>query len=75
MEVNTGAISKQTYKSLWLAEKASVLQPSEVKLRTCTWKEIIELGEIDVHVHHGTQQHDLSLIVVPSSGPSLLGCC
>ena len=77
MEVDTGAtaslISEQTYKSLWPAEKAPALQPSEVKLRTYTGEELKVLGAIDVHVQLGTQQHDLSLLVVPGSGPSLLG--
>ena len=77
MEVDTGAtaslISEQTYKSLRPAEKAPALQPSEVKLRTYTWEELKVLVAIDVHVQLGTQQHDLSLLVVPGSGPSLLG--
>ena len=75
MEVDTGAtaslISEQTYKSLWPAEKAPALQPSEVKLRTYTGEELKVLGAIDVDL--GTQQHNLSLLVVQVSGPSLLG--
>ena len=44
MEVDTGAtaslISEHTYKSLWPAEKAPALQPSEVKLCTYTGEEL-----------------------------------
>ena len=77
IEVDTGAtaslISEQTYKSLWPTEKAPALQPSEVKLRTYTGEELKVLGAIDVHVQLGTQQHDLSLLVVQVLGPSSLG--
>ena len=78
MEVDTGAalsvISKQTYRELWPnLELAPTLKPSTVKLKTYTGETIGVKGTIDVHVTYLEQESQLNLLVIPGSGPSLIG--
>ena len=78
MEVDTGAtaslISDSTsYHTLWTADAAPPLQPSDVKLRTYTRLTIDVLGSVNVAVTFGTQHANLSLLVISGSGPSLFG--
>ena len=77
MEVDTGAtaslISDSTLKSLWSDGNAPPLRPTDVKLRTYTGEELKVLGSLDVTVRYGAQKEEMSLLVVPGTGPSLLG--
>ena len=74
MEIDTGAsvsiISSATYNDTF-QDKA--LQPSTVKLKTYSGKELRNLGAISVKVRHHSQEMDLPLLVVEGNGPSLLG--
>ena len=74
MEVDTGAdvsiISEQTHQQLFPQLQ---LVPSHIRLTTYTNEVIPVKGQIPVHVRHGEQAFDLTLIVVAGSGPSLLG--
>ena len=77
MEVDTGAtaslISEATLKSLWPEGNSPPLQESVVKLRTYTGEKLEVLGSLKVTVQLGTQLEELGILVVPGSGPSLLG--
>ena len=75
MEIDTGAslslVSEATFKRLWPGRP---LEPSTVRLKTYTGEVLQVLGSAQVHVTGGKgQAADLSLIVVQTEGPSLLG--
>ena len=78
MEVDTGAhfslISEATYNALWPRARPR-LQPIVVPLQTYTGERLSVLGTIEVTVKYAfkAQQHQLTLLVVSGSGPSLLG--
>ena len=78
MEVDTGAhfslISEATYNALWPRTRPR-LQPIVVPLQTYTGERLSVLGTIEVTVKYAfkAQQHQLTLLVVSGSGPSLLG--
>ena len=75
MEVDTGAsvslMGEAHFKSL--KEKGATLSPSKAKLSTYTGETIQVLGISDVKVEHKGQTAVLPLIVIPGSGPPLLG--
>ncbi len=77
MEVDTGAtlsvMSEGTYKSLWASNVRPQLNPTGVRLTTYTGEKIQVLGQISVHVIYHTQKHRLTLQIVPTDGPTLLG--
>ena len=78
MEVDTGAhfslISESTYNTLWPRARPR-LQPTVIPLQTYTGERLSVLGTIEVTVKYAfkAQQHQLTLLVVSGSGPSLLG--
>ena len=76
MEVDMGAsasiISQTTYQKSWPTH-ASPLQPSNVKLRTCTGEELKVLWSLATEVQYLNQKARLHLLVVGGSGPRLLG--
>ena len=77
MEVDTGAsvslISENTYRNTWLAKKRPPLQPSDAHLYTYSGELIQVLGTIFVTVCYKGEVKQLSLLVVPTDGPSLFG--
>ena len=77
MEVDTGAlvslISENTYLNTWLAKKRPPLQPSDARLYTYSGELIQGLRTISVTVRYKDQVKQLSLLVIPTDGPSLLG--
>ena len=77
MELDTGAalsvISHSTYLSTWSEEERPVLEPSHVQLSTYSGEVLTIRGAIDVQVKYQSQQCQLSLQVVDTSGPTLLG--
>ena len=77
MEVDTGAtlsiMSEETYNRLWTPDARPPLLPSSAKLSTYTGEKISVIGTIKVHVSYQHQQHQLHLLIVPGTGPSLLG--
>ena len=74
MEIDTGAavsiMAERTYQQLFSHKP---LQPSTVRLTTCTQSPIHVKGQLLVQVYYGQQTFDLTLVVVAGSGPSLLG--
>ena len=76
MEVDTGAavsvISEDTYVKLW-PEQRPQLQPSTTRLKTFMGEVVKVLGTICIPVAYDGQQHQLDLLVIPGSGPSLFG--
>ena len=76
MEVDTGAtlsvMSEATYESLWSKKKPQLI-PCSSQLKTYTGEQIKVKGAISVNVRYKGQNHQLSLVVVNGSGPSLLG--
>ncbi len=77
MEVDTGAtlsvMSEDTYQTLWPTDARPPLQPSTAQLSTYTGECILVLGQITLRVSFQQQNHILSLLVVPGTGPALLG--
>ena len=77
MEVDTGAsvslISENTYHSTWLAKKRLPLKPSDARLYTYSGELTQVLGTFSVTVCYKDQVKQLSLLVVPTDGPSLFG--
>ena len=77
MEVDTGAtlsvMSDGTYNRLWVPDARPPLLPSRIQLSTHTGEKIHALGTIMVNVCYQNLQHQLSLLIVPGTGPSLLG--
>ena len=77
MEVDTGAtlsvMSDETYKRLWAPDARPPLLPSSAQLCTYTGEKFNALGKIMVDVSYQHLQHELSLLIVPGTGPSLLG--
>ena len=61
-------ISEDTYVKLW-PEQRPQLQPSHTRLKTFMGEVVKVLGTICIP----GQQHQLDLLVVPGSGPSLFG--
>ena len=49
------------------------LPPAGIALRTYTTQRVEVVGELPVHVVYGDQDRDLSLVIVQSDGPALLG--
>ena len=77
MEVDTGAtlsvMSDGTNNRLWAPDARPPLLPSRIQLSTYTGEKIHALGTIMVNVCYQNLQHRLSLLIVPGTGPSLLG--
>jgi len=77
MEVDTGAtlsiMSEETYNRLWDRHARPPLIPSSAQLSTYTGEKISVLGAINVDVYYQHLQHKLQLLIVPGTGPSLLG--
>ena len=74
MEVDTGAtLSLMSYSTLSRLLPGAKLKPSAAKLRTYTGEEIKVKGVVEVKVKYGHQMKNLSLTVVDSDGPTLLG--
>lgn len=77
MEVDTGAtlsvMSEETYNRLWDPDIRPLLRPSSAQLTTYTGEKISVIGTINVDVSYQHQQHKLQLLIVPGTGPSLLG--
>ena len=77
MEVDTGAsvslISENTYRTTWTAAKRPPLQRSDTRLYTYSGELIDVLGAIRVTVCYKQQTKQLSLLVVPTDGPALVG--
>ena len=73
MEVDTGAsvtvISQAMLGHIWAVQPAPPVQPTDVRLRIYTGKEITVIGKLTVKV----QYQDQELLVVAGDGPSLLG--
>ena len=76
MEVDTGAsvsvMSETTFQKLWEGN-CPKLNPTDVKLRTCTCERLKVLGSITVQVKYQEQTVALGLIIVGGAGPTLLG--
>jgi hypothetical protein len=74
MEVDTGAalsiISEATRKARFPGLR---LHKSNVILKTYTEEPMQVVGNLHVHVHYGSQQAKLVLVVVGGDGPSLFG--
>ena len=77
MEVDTGTsvsvISESGYYSPWLEDQRPPLQPSRAHVTTYTKELIPVVGKLPVAVAFEGQQKQLSLLVVPGDGPTLLG--
>ena len=77
MEIDTGAtrsvISDKTFIQLWPKDLTPPLKPTTATLKTYTGEQIKPLGVISVQVEANKQKQQLELLVVPGSGPSLLG--
>ena len=78
MEVDTGAtlsvISEKTLQEHWRNATRPKIKATKDRLRTYTGQYVKILGVITVRVRaRNGVQHDLPLMVVPGSGPSLLG--
>ena len=77
MELDTGAsvllVSESTYRSTWSAKHRPPLQQSDARLYTYSGELIKVLGSISVTVSYKQQTKQLSLLVVPTDGPSLFG--
>ena len=77
MEVDTGAsasiISEHTYRTTWPAKQRPPLRQSDTRLHTYSGELIQVLGTITVPVCYRQQVRQLSLLVVPTEGPSLFG--
>ena len=77
MEVDTGIsislISENTYCNKWKARKRLPLLPSDACLYTYSGELTKVLGTTSITVYYKDQIKKLSLLVVPTDGPSLLG--
>ena len=77
MQVDTGAtlsiMSEKTYHMLWKTDARPALLPSSARLSTYTGEQISVLGAITVDVSYQHQQCQLQLLIVPGTGPTLLG--
>lgn len=77
MEVDTGAsasvISEGTYKELWIAEEAPLLQAADVRLKTYTGDCLPLMGAVQANLVYQGQEAAVRLFVVKGEGPSLLG--
>ena len=74
MEVDTGAALSLLPKSMYEAHFSKFpLTVSDVTLRTYTGEAVVPLGELCVPVTLGKQRDTLSLLVVDTTGPPLLG--
>ena len=77
MELDTGAavsiISHRMYRTIWPDSKRPVLHPSTARLRTYTGEIIDVIGSIHVTASYHNQSKHLSLLVVPTDGPTLFG--
>ena len=73
-EIDTGAtrtvLNQETYEKL---RDQVELKSSTVTLITYTGEKIPVSGEVQIPVKYQNQQHELSAMVVESSGPNLLG--
>jgi hypothetical protein len=74
MEIDTGSsvslMSKQSFNSVFgKCELAS----HSAKLRTYTGEEILVLGSLVVEVQYNEQKESLTLLVIDSKGPNLMG--
>ena len=78
MEVNTGAsvllMSYNTFRRLWPAATRPPLSPADACLHTYSGELITVLGTTPVTVRYRSQVKQLLLLMVPTEGPSLLGC-
>ena len=72
-EPQVSLVSENTCCSTWLAKKWLTLQPSDVHLYMYPGELIKVLGTIWVTVCYKDQVKQLSLLVIPTDGPSLLG--
>ena len=72
-EDSVSLISENTYHNTWLAKKRPPLQPCDARLYTYSGELIRVLGTISIIVHYKDQVKQLSLLVVPTDGPSLFG--
>ena len=77
MELDTGAsvsiINENTYHNTRTAKKRPPLLPSDARLYTYLVELIKVLGTTSVTVRYKDQVRKLSLLVVPTDGPSFLG--
>ena len=77
MELDTGAavsiISHRAYRTIWSDGKHPVLHSSTAQLRTYTGEIIYVMGSIHVTASYHNQSKQLSLLVVPTDGPTLFG--
>ena len=78
MEPDTGEaasiISHHTYRTIRPHSKRPVLQPSTARLRMYSDDIIDVMGNINVTVFYYNQSKQLSLLVVPTNGPTFFGC-
>ena len=76
MEVDTGALvsvmSHHVMKSI--LDENWPLRPSQAQLRTYSGEIIKPLGIVDVEVSYQGQRKMLLFVIIPSDGPTLLGC-
>ena len=77
MELDTGAalsvISESTYLTTWSKDERPPLKPSQALLRTYSGENLVVCGEITVSVQYKKQEKQLTLQVLKSEGPTLLG--
>lgn len=77
MELDTGSsasiISDRTYRTVWPARQRPRLQPSSARLRTYSGEVLPVRGSITVTATYEGQSHSLTLLVVPTDGPTLFG--
>ena len=77
MELDTGAalsvISESTYLSTWSTLERPPLKPSNAKLNTYSGESLEVCGAITIPIAYKQQSKQLSLQVLKSNGPTLLG--
>lgn len=76
-EVDTGCgvtvMNQSNFLKLWVKDQIPQLEPSMVKLKTYTGQALTVLGCAKVEVKHQTHVRKLPVVVVPGTGPNLLG--
>ena len=76
MELDTGAsvsiISHCTYFMVWPISKCLMLRLSNTWLHTYLGKVIDILGSIDATSIYGAQKRQLSMVILPTDGPSVI---
>ena len=77
MKIDTSAavtiITEQAYQTISGFRNKPALEPSTCILRTYTEERVEVLGQVQLTVWYGTQQHTLQAQVAPGKQPNLMG--